>query len=140
MIITHVSKFILPFLLVFGSYIFFHGEISPGGAFQAGAIFASAFILHALVFNKGWLVSFLNSQRLLYIAALGVFIYLATGIIATIKGKNFLNYNVLLSSNISGQKLGIMLIEIGVVLTVFSVLTLIYQQLQKFIVHHDNND
>jgi multicomponent Na+:H+ antiporter subunit B len=38
-------RFLFPLILVFGSYIFIHGHLSPGGGFQGGAIIASGFLL-----------------------------------------------------------------------------------------------
>ena len=36
-------------IILFALYVQFHGDYGPGGGFQAGVIFAVAFILHALV-------------------------------------------------------------------------------------------
>lgn len=38
-------KLLFPLILVFGSYIFIHGHLTPGGGFQGGAIIASGFLL-----------------------------------------------------------------------------------------------
>jgi len=38
-------RFLFPLILLFGTYIFFHGHLTPGGGFQGGAIVASAFLL-----------------------------------------------------------------------------------------------
>ncbi len=38
-------RFLFPFILLFGAYIFIHGHLTPGGGFQGGAIIASAFLL-----------------------------------------------------------------------------------------------
>ena len=38
-------RVLFPLILVFGSYIFIHGHLTPGGGFQGGAIIASAFVL-----------------------------------------------------------------------------------------------
>ncbi len=40
-----VSKLLIPFILLFGLYVQMHGDFGPGGGFQAGVIFAAAFIL-----------------------------------------------------------------------------------------------
>ena len=45
------AKMLIPLILVFALYVQFHGESGPGGGFQAGVIFAAAFILYALVFS-----------------------------------------------------------------------------------------
>ena len=51
LILRVAAKVLIPFILLFGLYVQFHGEISPGGGFQAGVICAAAFILYALVFG-----------------------------------------------------------------------------------------
>ncbi|MEO2089047.1 MAG: MnhB domain-containing protein, partial [Gemmataceae bacterium] len=45
------SKLLIPFILLFGLYVQTHGDYGPGGGFQAGVIFAAAFILYGLVFG-----------------------------------------------------------------------------------------
>lgn len=51
-ILNIVSKFLFPIILLFGSYIIFYGDTSPGGGFQGGAIIATAFILIAFIDNE----------------------------------------------------------------------------------------
>ena len=46
-----ITKIFLPFILLFGLYVQFHGDFGPGGGFQAGVIFAAGIILYALVFG-----------------------------------------------------------------------------------------
>jgi multicomponent Na+:H+ antiporter subunit B len=38
-------RVLFPLILVFGTYIFIHGHLTPGGGFQGGAIIASGFLL-----------------------------------------------------------------------------------------------
>ena len=38
-------RLLFPLILVFGTYIFIHGHLTPGGGFQGGAIIASGFLL-----------------------------------------------------------------------------------------------
>ena len=47
------AKMLIPLILMFALYVQFHGEYGPGGGFQAGVIFAAAFILYTLVFGMG---------------------------------------------------------------------------------------
>ena len=51
MILRVVSKLFIPLILLFGLYVQFHGDFGPGGGFQAGVIFAAAFILYALIYG-----------------------------------------------------------------------------------------
>ncbi|KPL03397.1 MAG: cation:proton antiporter [Planctomycetes bacterium SM23_65] len=38
-------RFLFPLILLFGTYVFVHGHLTPGGGFQGGAVIASAFLL-----------------------------------------------------------------------------------------------
>ena len=51
-ILRVVSKFMIPFILLFALYVQFHGDFGPGGGFQAGVIFAAAFILYGLIYGE----------------------------------------------------------------------------------------
>ena len=46
-----VAKLLLPFILLFGLYVQFHGEVGPGGGFQAGVIVGACIILYAIMFG-----------------------------------------------------------------------------------------
>ncbi|MFO7891055.1 MAG: Na(+)/H(+) antiporter subunit B [bacterium] len=45
LILNTGCRFLFPLILLFGSYIFIHGHLTPGGGFQGGAVVASAFVL-----------------------------------------------------------------------------------------------
>jgi len=45
LILSTGCKFLFPFILIFGVYMFLHGHLTPGGGFQGGAIIASGFLL-----------------------------------------------------------------------------------------------
>ena len=50
-IIRTAVKILFPVILVFGIYIASHGHLSPGGAFPAGVIIATGFILLIIAFK-----------------------------------------------------------------------------------------
>ena len=60
------------------------------------------------------------------LAALGVLLYGGTGVVTMLLGGNFLDYNVLASDPVSGQHYGIIAIELGVGLTVATVMMLVF--------------
>ncbi|KAF8818246.1 Na(+)/H(+) antiporter subunit B [Rickettsia endosymbiont of Cardiosporidium cionae] len=129
-IIKHVISCIIPYIMVYAFYIEFNGEESPGGGFQSGVIFASA----AIAFDLLYKINFdrqLVTDILVVFSALGVVIYLCTGLISIIFGYNYLNYYVLSVNKCDGQHLGIFLVELGVGVTVSSIMVLIYLLLQK---------
>lgn len=121
-----VGKLIIPFILLFALYVQFHGDFGPGGGFQAGIIFASGFILYALIFGMDSARVIAPLGLLQSIFAIGLLIYIAVGVAALFLGGNFLDYSVLNRDPVAGQHLGILLIEFGVGLTVASVMISIF--------------
>ena len=121
-----VGKFLIPYILLFALYVQFHGDFGPGGGFQAGVIFASAFIAHSLVFGVERTLRIAPPEVLRVLAAAGVLLYAGTGVAALLLGGNFLDYGVLAASPVAGQHLGILLVELGVGLAVAAVMMLIY--------------
>ncbi|MCG6900221.1 MAG: Na(+)/H(+) antiporter subunit B [Gammaproteobacteria bacterium] len=121
-----IAKLFFPLILLFALYVQFHGDYGPGGGFQAGVIFATGFILYALAFGLGTAQRLIPSQLLRILAAAGVLIYAAVGLESMLLGGKFLEYRVLADDPIAGQHLGILLIELGVGITVASVMLIIY--------------
>jgi len=126
LVLRIAAKMLIPLILMFGLYVLFHGESGPGGGFQAGIIFAAAFILYALVFGMDAARSVVPEQVLRALAALGLLLYYGVGLAALFAGGNFLDYSVLAEDSISGQHLGIFLVEFGIGITVASVMVTIF--------------
>lgn len=126
LVLRIAAKMLIPLILMFALYVQFHGEFGPGGGFQAGVIFAAAFILYALVFGMGAARAVVPGPLLRVLAALGVLLYCGVGMAAVFAGGNFLDYDVLASDGISGQHLGIFLVELGIGITVASVMIIIF--------------
>lgn len=125
-ILRTIVKIILPFIFLFGLYVQFHGEQSPGGGFQAGVICAAAFISYGLVYGLADMQKIVPFNLVKISASAGVLIYGGTGVVTMLEGGKFLSYGVLGSSLQQGQQIGIMVVEVGVGLTVFSVMMLIF--------------
>jgi multicomponent Na+:H+ antiporter subunit B len=125
-VIRVVSKVMIPTVMLFALYVQFHGDYGPGGGFQAGVIFAAAFVLNAMIFglNRGRHVWPAN-LNLLAICA-GVLLYGLTGVASFFFGANYLDYDVLGATAKSGQHIGILLVEFGVGLTVASVMVALF--------------
>ena len=122
------TKLILPFILLFALYVHFHGDFGPGGGFQAGVIAAGMFILHALVFGVNATQRIAPERLVQKMIPLGVLIYAGTGLIALFDpGHNYLNYGVLDHHDPAhGHHYGIMMVESGVIITVFSTMLAIF--------------
>ena len=126
LVLRVVSKMLIPFILLFGLYVQFHGDFGPGGGFQAGVIFAAGFILYSLIFGIE------NGRKVMppwlrrALLSIGVIIFGGTGLFGLILGGNFLDYNVLLENPVAGQHLGILLVELGVGITVSATMITIF--------------
>ena len=121
------TKLLLPLILLFALYVQFHGDYGPGGGFQAGVIFGAGFILHALIYGLD------NARRLMppwvlrIGVSLGVLIYAGVGLLGPLLGGQYLDYGVLDPRDPAhGQHLGILLVELGVGITVSSVMVTIF--------------
>lgn len=121
-----VGRLLVPFIVLFGLYVQFHGEYGPGGGFQAGALVSAGFILYALVEGEAAALRVLSFRILAGMIAAGAFLYVAVGLAGILRGGNFLDYSVLLDDPIAGQHMGIILIELGVGLTVTGVLLSVF--------------
>jgi len=127
LILRVITKLLVGPILLFALYVQFHGEYSPGGGFQAGVIFAVAFILFGIVFGLEAVKKVFPPWLVHKFAALGVLIFAGTGVVSVMLGSNYLNYNVLNPDNPQlGQVGGIIAIELGVGITVAAVMVAIY--------------
>lgn len=125
-IIRTVTILIIPIIMIYALYVQFHGEYSPGGGFQAGVLFSSAFIIFDMVFGRDDSKKIITLENVKCIACLGCIIYSAVGLCGIIFGKNFLDYSVFLNDKQLSQQLGVMLVEIGVFFTVFAASYIFY--------------
>ena len=126
LVLRVVAKMLLPPILLFALYVQFHGDYGPGGGFQAGVIFAAAFILYALVFGLETARRVVPEGVVRAAMAVGVLIFAGVGFAGLLLGGNYLNYSVLAENQRAGQHLGITLIEFGVGTTVAAVMIAIF--------------
>ena len=126
LVLRVVAKMLIPPILLFALYVQFHGDFGPGGGFQAGVIFAAAFILYALVFGLETARRVVPEGVVRAAMAVGLLIYTGVGFAGLLLGGNYLNYSVLAENQKAGQHLGITLIEFGVGTTVAAVMITIF--------------
>ena len=126
LILRVVSKILITLIILFALYVQFHGDFGPGGGFQAGVILSAAIILYALVFGLDAAEQVIPPRLLRLLASLGVIIYAGVGIVSIFMGGSYLDYSALNANPVAGQHIGILLVELGVGITVFSVMLIIY--------------
>ena len=121
-----VGRLLIPFIFLFGLYVQFHGEYSPGGGFQAGALIAASIILYALLEGQDRALKAIPQTALTILMCSGALLYTLVGIAGLVNGGYFLDYSVLAEDSVVGQQMGIILIEAGVGMTVTGVLLKIF--------------
>ena len=126
LILRVIAKFLFPVIALFAFYVQFHGDYGPGGGFQAGVILSVAFIFYALVFGLKTTEEILPPYVLRILASCGVLIYAGVGVVTLLIGGNFLDYHRLALEPAAGQHIGILVIELGVGITVSSVMLMIF--------------
>ncbi|MES0873105.1 Na(+)/H(+) antiporter subunit B [Sinimarinibacterium thermocellulolyticum] len=122
-----IAKLLIPFILLFGLYVQFHGDYGPGGGFQAGVIFAAGVVLYALVFGLDAARAAVPMRALRPLLAAGVLLYGGVGVATLLLGGAFLDYDLLAAEDpVAGQHLGILLVELGVGITVTSAMIMLF--------------
>ena len=121
-----ITKLVVPVIILNAFYVQFHGDFGPGGGFQAGIIFAAAFIVYGLIFGTGIARRVITAAATRVMLSLGVLLYGGTGIAAMLMGGEFLNYSALATNPLNGQHWGIFAVELGVGITVAGAMVSIF--------------
>lgn len=130
-ILRIVARFLIPLIMLFALYVQFHGEYSPGGGFQAGVIFAAAWILFVLIYGLDAGLAVIPERVMFVLSAAGALLYAFIGLLGVALGGRFLEFSVLLDDPKKAQQAGIILVELGVGITVATVVMLIFTMFVK---------
>ncbi len=135
-IVGMTCRLAVPVVQIFALYVIAHGHYSPGGGFQGGVMLGASFILIALAGNLEDALSRLSERSYMALAALGILIYAGFGVLPQVLGKNFLDYGalqkILLTDGPEMARSHSMLgVEIGVALTVMSIMFAIFANLSS---------
>ena len=115
-IVTTLSKLLIPLVQLYAVYILFFGQFSPGGGFVAGVMLGASLILSILVFGPEGSPSKL-AKRVLHGDGLGLIVFAGVGGLCLIGGGEFLNYANLAVPGLepsARRSLGIVLTQIRV--------------------------
>lgn len=121
-----VGRLLIPFIVLFGLYVQFHGEYGPGGGFQAGAIIATGVILFSLLEGEAKALEAIPRRVLLGLVIGGALLFGSVGVVCMFMGGAFLDYSVLSADPVWGQQMGIIIIEAGVGMAVCGALLSIF--------------
>jgi multicomponent Na+:H+ antiporter subunit B len=132
-ILRVATKIMFPFILIFGLYVIFHGDLSPGGGFQGGCLIAAAFILYGLVYDRPAMQKILPRGVSDALLCVGVLLYIAVGTFSLLSGYRFLDHAAIVPSDPgAGEPWGMSLVEYGVGITVSMVMITLYNELSEF--------
>jgi multicomponent Na+:H+ antiporter subunit B len=125
------TKLLLPFILVFALYVQFHGDYGPGGGFQAGVMTAGMLILYGIVFGSASLKQAAPRRLMEMLVPVGALLYASTGVAGILWGRAYLDYGPLAHDPVHAREWGILIVELGVFITVFSTMTAIFYALTE---------
>ena len=122
-----VAKFLIPFIVLFGLYVQFHGDYGPGGGFQAGVIIAAGCILYGIVFGLERLRAAIPPWTVRVLVAAGLALYAGTGVATMLLGGLYLDYALLAGDPAHGHHYGILIVEVGVGVTVAATMLAVFE-------------
>ena len=130
LVLRVVIKILFAPILLFALYVQFHGDYGAGGGFQAGVIFAVAFLLHAPIMGLAETTRVLPAGALRVMMVVGFLFYAGTGAATMLLGGNLLSYDAIApdSDHNAGQHYGILLVEFGVGMAVAATMLMIFYQ------------
>ncbi|MCW5659751.1 MAG: Na(+)/H(+) antiporter subunit B [Burkholderiaceae bacterium] len=126
LILRVIAKLLIPFILLFGLYVQFHGDFGPGGGFQAGVILAAAVVFYGLIYGLADARKLVPEPLVESMMAVGVLLFGGVGVAGLLLGGNYLDYFVLDADSVHGQHRGIFWVEAGVAITVSGVMLKIF--------------
>ncbi len=111
-IVQVAGRFLFPFIVLLGAYVFIHGHLTPGGGFQGGVIIATGFLFLLLAYRQ-----FTISHNIVtWVESLAGITFAGIGLVGILVGKTFLE-NFLptgkLNDLISGGIIPLIYIAVG---------------------------
>ncbi len=135
-VVETVARVMIPFVQLFALYVIIHGAGGPGGGFQGGVVFASAFILYVIAFDlAGARARFPESANTIF-SSLGLYLYAGIGLLAIIFSSGaaqYLNYGFIpfTSDFEENRALGMDFVEMGIGITVMAITASIFFDLSQ---------
>lgn len=131
-----------PLILIYAIYVLFHGEVSLGGGFQAGALIGMTYLLDVMVVKRDRDIMDFTLEKSVGVAGLGPFIYAFGGILGLIGGGLFLEYEAI-PLPIEAPELhsiGILIVEVGVTVGVMCTIITILKAIQERVRFDDDRN
>ncbi|MFZ0256080.1 MAG: Na(+)/H(+) antiporter subunit B [Gammaproteobacteria bacterium] len=91
LVLSGLTRWLVPLLILVGGYVLWMGAHAPGGAFQAGALLAAAGVLLRIAGHHTGLP---QGMALRVLVVVGVAVFLTVGLAVMLAGRPFLGYPV----------------------------------------------
>ena len=134
-IVGTTCRLVVPVIQLFALYVIAHGHHSPGGGFQGGVILGASFIIISLSDHLNAALRRFSEKSYVGVAAVGIVIYAAFGVVAQILGADFLDYGALDPILPEGREMArshsMLGVEIGVAFTVTAIMFAMYANLSS---------
>ena len=139
-IVRTIARFMIPFILLFGLYVIFHGEGGPGGGFQGGVILGAGVALYGIVWGRDAARRGLPAPLWDALCGLGVFVYAGIGVLCIVLGGNLLQYDAMQpwfsesgahTPVQSANHWGVFGVEMGVAITVTAVMITLFFEISR---------
>lgn len=130
-----------PLMMIYAMYVYFHGEISLGGGFQAGALLGLAYVIDVMIVpNRSKRLFDLNKAKALSLGGIGTFIYVLAGILTMAGGGLCFEYDKLPFglSHAESHSAGILMIELGVTICVMATIITILNAIMTRVTFDDD--
>jgi len=89
-IVKTSTRAFFPLLLVYGLYVIANGHLTPGGGFQGGVLFGSAFILLLIGFGYNKVSAMVSDLKLSLIQSAGALTFVLIGLAGMLFANGFL--------------------------------------------------
>ncbi|MFH0847072.1 MAG: hydrogen gas-evolving membrane-bound hydrogenase subunit E [Chloroflexota bacterium] len=86
------ARFLVPFIILFSVYTILHGDVSPGGGFQGGAIIGASLVLFTTIFGFETAQSKIPRRLRVLLEGSAVIAFIFCGLLGLFAGTNFLTY------------------------------------------------
>jgi multicomponent Na+:H+ antiporter subunit B len=91
-IVKTMVRFLVPFIILFSIYTILHGELSPGGGFQGGAIVGGSMIIFTTIFGLYESSERIPQKLRVPLEGAAVITFFVVGVLGLVGGGNFLTY------------------------------------------------
>lgn len=131
-----------PLILIYALYVLFHGEVSLGGGFQAGALIGMTYLLDVMTVKRETPIFNITKFKAAAAAGLGPLIYLLAGTLSVLAGGLLFEYGRLPFHVHEAElhSIGITAVEIGVTVGVAGTIITILNAITERVTFDDDND